>query len=77
MKRIGAELIAKKKAAILASSREQKGASEVAKKDLEGKDLLTLLIKANLASDVPEDQRLTDQDVIARKLFHILLDKPS
>ncbi len=69
MRRIGAELVAQKKAAILATSRSSKEGLDVSKEDMEGRDLLTLLIKANLASDIPESHRLSDEDVIARKLL--------
>ena len=67
MKRIGAELVAHKKAAILASSRSTKGITDVSKEDVEGRDLLTLLLKANLASDILESHKLSDEDVIARE----------
>ena len=65
MRRIGLQLIADKKAAILAASRE-KGRG-VEKKDITERDLLTLLIKANMATDIPENQRLSDEEVLARK----------
>jgi hypothetical protein len=32
------------------------------------RDLLSILLKANLGIDVPEDQRLSDADVVSRKL---------
>ncbi len=69
MRRIGLQLIAEKKAAILADSREKSSAAKdgVERKDVHGRDLLTLLIKANMASDIPESQRLTDDEVLARK----------
>ena len=54
-----------KRAAILAESRE-KGRG-VERKDLRERDLLTLLIKANMATDIPESQRLTDEEVLARE----------
>jgi hypothetical protein len=31
-----------------------------------GRDLLSLLVKANMAVDVPEDQRLSDEDMLGR-----------
>ena len=34
---------------------------------LGSRDLLTLLIKANMSPDIPESQRLSDEDVLARK----------
>ena len=65
MKRIGKQLIAEKKAAIMTESRE-KGRG-VEKKDVSGRDLLTVLIKANMATDIHESQKLTDDEVLARK----------
>ena len=65
MRRIGLQLIAEKKAAILAESREKGKAVE--RKDLQERDLLTLLIRANMATDIPESQRLTDDEVLARE----------
>ena len=65
MSRIGRQLMAEKKAAILAES-QGKGRG-VSKKDVSGRDLLTLLIKANMATDIPDNQRLTDDEVLARE----------
>ncbi|KAI0701860.1 cytochrome P450 [Cytidiella melzeri] len=62
LRRIGLQLIAEKKASILAAT----GQNNIEKKDVLGRDLLTLLIKANMASDVPENQRLTDDEVLAQ-----------
>ena len=64
MSRIGRQLIAEKKAAILAESRDK---GRVQKKDVSGRDLLTLLIKANMATDIPDSQRLTEDEVLARE----------
>ncbi|KAH9857474.1 cytochrome P450 [Lenzites betulinus] len=61
--RVGAELVAERKASIMQEATE-KNLSGVERKDLQGRDLLTLLIRANMAQDVPEDQRLSDGDVI-------------
>ena len=60
------QLVAERKAAILreASENHKDG---VERKDLKGRDLLTLLIKANMAKDVPESQRLSDADVLGRE----------
>jgi hypothetical protein len=62
MRRIGMQLIAEKKASVLRASGQS-----VEKKDVYGRDLLTLLIKANMATDIPENPRLTDEDVLARE----------
>ena len=65
MQRIGRSLIAEKKAAIRADI-AQKGRG-MERKDVTDRDLLTLIIKANMATDIPESQRLTDDEVLARK----------
>ena len=58
---IGMRLVAEKKAAIL-----QSGVT-VGSKDIEGNDLLSLLIRSNMASDLPESARLSDEDIVARR----------
>ena len=68
MRRIGLKLIAEKKASILAAT----GQGSIEKKHVIGRDLLTLLIKANMATDIPESQRLTDEEVLARELFLLM-----
>ena len=57
------QLIKDKKAQIMSES-----SGSVEKKDFDGRDILSLLIKANMASDVPDNQRLTDEEVLARTL---------
>ncbi|KAG6854184.1 hypothetical protein C0991_009836 [Blastosporella zonata] len=52
MSRIGQELLRESKASI-----HEKG---------EARDLLSLLVKSNIATDIPEHQRMTDQDVLAQ-----------
>lgn len=36
------------------------------KDTLHSRDLLTLLIRANMSTDIPENQRLSDAEVLAR-----------
>ncbi|PIL33913.1 cytochrome P450 [Ganoderma sinense ZZ0214-1] len=62
MRRFGMQLIEEKKQQIMS----EKTSHSVEKKDVQGRDILSLLIKSNLASDVPENQRLTDEDVLAQ-----------
>ncbi|KAI0822361.1 cytochrome P450 [Trametes gibbosa] len=65
MRCLGKELIAKKKAQIkgeIINGHEK----DVRRDDLQGRDLLTLLLKANLATDIPDSQRLSDEDVLAQ-----------
>lgn len=65
MNRIGTQLIAEKKAAIAREASEKKGHGGGGQ-SLQGRDLLTLLIKANMATDIPDNQRLSDADVLSR-----------
>ena len=36
------------------------------KKSVHVRDILSLLVKANMAADIPESQRLSDEDVLVR-----------
>ncbi|KAG6374890.1 cytochrome P450 [Boletus reticuloceps] len=63
MARIGNELLSDAKAAARASATEK---GEIEKHSLHGRDLLSLLVKANMATDIPESQRLSDEDVLAQ-----------
>ncbi|KIJ16578.1 hypothetical protein PAXINDRAFT_11029, partial [Paxillus involutus ATCC 200175] len=65
MERIGKGLLTKAKAAVLSGATEKRG---IEKSIAQGRDLLTLLVKANMATDIPENQRLSDNDVLARTL---------
>ncbi len=67
MQRIARQILTDRKAEILRESHEKPGVLE--KKDLQGRDLLTLLIKANMATDIPENQRMTDEEVLSRAYF--------
>ncbi|KAF8147112.1 cytochrome P450 [Mycena galopus ATCC 62051] len=64
---IGANLVAESKAYIEAAGGEKNAGSR--------QDLLSLLMRANLATDLPENERLTDAAVIARECIdHVLTD---
>ena len=65
MHRIGMQLLQERKAEIVRMYGEE-GTGDVEKKDVQGRDLLTLLIKANTATDIPDSQRLTEEEVLAR-----------
>lgn len=76
MRRIGMQLIAEKKAAIIASLQSQverkfDGAEPMG----HSRDLLTLLIKANMELDASngEHQRMTDEEVLGRALLLLLI----
>ncbi|KAH9937781.1 cytochrome P450 [Epithele typhae] len=68
MRRIGMQLVQEKKAAIAAEGtiKDTKLEESGSGIDLRGRDLLTLLLKANMATDIPENQKLSDEDVLAR-----------
>ena len=39
----------------------------VDKNTVRGRNLLSLLIKANMATDIPDNSRMTDEEVLSRK----------
>ncbi|KAG1903374.1 cytochrome P450 [Suillus fuscotomentosus] len=62
MGRIGSQLLHDAKAAVISSHSTEKGGS-IEKSCLQGRDLLSLLVRANMATDIPENQRISDEDV--------------
>ena len=66
MRRIGLQLVADKKAAI----RTEKALFEKQNTSKKGRDLLTLLMRANMATDTPESQRMNDEEVLGRKFMN-------
>lgn len=65
MGRIGSQLLHDAKAAVVSSHNAEKGGS-IEKSSLQGRDLLSLLVRANMATDIPENQRISDEDVLAQ-----------
>ena len=55
MDRIGNQLLRESKAAVEGASEKQNS-----------RDLLSLLVRANMSKDLPESQRMSDHDVLAR-----------
>lgn len=70
VRRIGMQLITDKKAAVAAA----RASGEVKKKDVGGRDLLALLIRANMAIDIPDSQRLSDEEVLSREFRYPPID---
>lgn len=67
MDKIGSKLLsARKEAALGKTSLRDSALDELS---LEGHDLLTALIKANMDTSLPESQRMTDEDVLARECY--------
>ncbi|CCM03432.1 uncharacterized protein FIBRA_05565 [Fibroporia radiculosa] len=63
MNHIEMDLIAKGKAEILTAAG---GVPEKIEKNIRGRDVLALLLKENMAVDVPGNQRMSDEDVLAQ-----------
>lgn len=66
--RVGRDLVARKKAELKALQ----GGGNIEKDTNVGKDLLSLIVKANMAADLPANQRLTDQEIIDQVSTFIL-----
>ncbi|KZV68237.1 cytochrome P450 [Peniophora sp. CONT] len=62
--RIGAQLLEERKAMI--RSEVLKDTQAIQSQDVAGRDLLTLLVKSNMAMNIPENQRLSDEEVLAQ-----------
>jgi len=60
MDRIGNQLLKESKTALAGANGEKDDR-------FQKRDLLSLLLKANLSTDIPESQRMNDRDVLARK----------
>lgn len=67
MNRIGGQLLQESKKAVLSESNIEK-ANEGKKKDL-----LSLLVRANMSPDVAPHQQMSDEDVLARMFITCLM----
>ncbi|KIO26751.1 hypothetical protein M407DRAFT_197174 [Tulasnella calospora MUT 4182] len=63
MARVGGRLVREKRAAVLAAA---SGADAVEKESVAGRDLLSVLIKANMATDIKDSERMNDAEVIGQ-----------
>jgi hypothetical protein len=50
------------------------GSGAVGRQDVGGHDLLSLLIKSNIAADMPESMRMSDSEILSRKRFFPFLN---
>jgi flagellar basal body rod protein FlgG len=77
MNRIGKELVEGKKQAILdaaaAEGKSDLGKTQIERSNITTRDILSRLIAANMATDLMESQRLSDEDVLARELLSLWL----
>ncbi|KIO34089.1 hypothetical protein M407DRAFT_17002 [Tulasnella calospora MUT 4182] len=62
MDRIGMKIVQDKRDAVVAASNGR----EVEKKTVEGRDLLSVLVKANMATDVKDSERMSDEEVMGQ-----------
>jgi len=62
---VGKGLISQKKAELLATA-ESNPQGGVEKKTVQSRDLLSLLIKANMATDLPDSARMTDEEILSQ-----------
>jgi hypothetical protein len=65
MNRIGKQLLQDSKAAILADGGGNEKLGD--KSSWPGRDLLSLLLRANMSTDLPPNQHMTEEDVLARE----------
>ncbi|KAH9968096.1 cytochrome P450 [Russula dissimulans] len=65
LRSIGENMISQKKAEILAVT-ESDANSGVEKKNLHGRDLVSVLIRANMARDIPDNARMSDEEILAQ-----------
>lgn len=53
------------------------GSGIIERQDVGGHDLLSLLIKSNIAADIPESMRMSDSEIISRERFFFFFSCPS
>lgn len=61
MRRIGNQLLSESRAAIKLAEKNTKSTH--------ARDVLSILVRANTMDDLPMNQRLSDEDVLARKIW--------
>ncbi|KZT57538.1 cytochrome P450 [Calocera cornea HHB12733] len=66
MRRVGLELVRRKKEAVMRSMDGKREEKDIGRHQLAGRDLLTALVRANMANDVPASQQLDDEEVLAQ-----------
>ncbi|KAI0037005.1 cytochrome P450 [Vararia minispora EC-137] len=65
LERVGKQFLEERKAAVRTST-AMGSEGKVDRKLFQDKDLLTLLVRANMANDLPENSRMTDDEVLAQ-----------
>ncbi|KZV69585.1 cytochrome P450 [Peniophora sp. CONT] len=62
LNRVGGKLIEERRRSVLGDIAQ----GSVKREDVQGKDILSLLVRANLATDLPAQSRLSDEDMLAQ-----------
>lgn len=62
MKRIGRELVEERKSAVLGEKRKD----DVDRTELVGRNLLSALVQSNMDTELPDNQRMSDEDAKTR-----------
>lgn len=65
LNRIGGKLIKERTRSVLGDGHQE----QVERDDAKGKDILSLLVRANLDTDLHEKYRLSDEDMLSRACF--------
>jgi hypothetical protein len=69
-------LISQKKAEILATAESDPDAKgRIKKRHIPGRDLLSLLMKANMATDIADSARMNEEEILARECHTMLSQK--
>lgn len=66
IRRLGAQLIKAKKADLQREVTKDAESGGQGRRSPQGRDMLSLLVKANVAADLPNNPRLSDEDVLSR-----------
>ncbi|EJU05910.1 cytochrome P450 [Dacryopinax primogenitus] len=66
LRRTGMELVKLKKEAVRQTLDGKRDEQEIGRKQVAGRDLLTALVRANMANDLPDEGRLDDEQVLAQ-----------
>ncbi|KAI0267583.1 cytochrome P450 [Russula aff. rugulosa BPL654] len=76
IQRTGSQLIQDRKSAVRAEC-DANGSSAVGRQHVGGHDLLSLLIKANIAADMPESMRMSDTEILSLTIMTYILEVPT
>ena len=64
LREIATQIVAERKASIRS---HLQGSLDKDNDDMKSRDLLTRLMRANMAEDLPEDQRMSDEEIVSRE----------